>query len=84
MRVIVTDTSADGDERVITTNGGAERALEAWGYDPEKVDYTVEKSSDERLKDLEKAVGRDGEGQRGVAQRIDELEDRIEALEDGG
>ena len=33
------------------------------------------------LEDVENAVGREAEGKRGIAQRIDELEDRIAALE---
>lgn len=35
-----------------------------------------------RIQQLERATGKDGQGQRGIAARIDEIEDRIDELEE--
>lgn len=34
-----------------------------------------------RIVEVERSVGRNGKGERGIAARIDELEDRIDELE---
>jgi len=73
----------DGGKEDIMVLGdqSVDRALEAHGHDPASVEYTVEKGVEERVKDLEAATGRNGEGERGIANRIDDLEDRVAALE---
>ena len=37
---------------------------------------------EDRLDDIERSVGKGGGGQRGIAHRIDNLEDEIEAIKD--
>jgi len=56
--IIITDV--DGGETITAINQSADRALEAHGYDPNNVSYSVEK---------------------GIGERQDELEQRIEELE---
>ena len=71
------------DEKTIAATGDdPDKVLRAHGYDPESVEYTVEYEVNERLADIENAVGKDGPGRRGVAQRIDELEDEMERIKD--
>ena len=74
----------DGIETVAFTGNSkdAEKAIKSFGYDPDAVEWSVEKTTQERMTELEQAVGRDGQGQRGIAERIDELEDRVAELEE--
>ena len=72
----------NGEDVIKTIGQDSERALEAHGYDPETDEYEVVRSIEERLRDVENGVGSDGQGQRGIAQRIDDLEDRVSELED--
>ena len=74
----------DGETHQISVSGAPDdidQIIERHGFDPD-ADYEIELSEGERLKEVENAVGRDGPGKRGVAQRIDELEDRVAELED--
>lgn len=45
-------------------------------------DYDPRSEEEKRLDALEEATGVDGTGSRGIATRLDDLEDRIAALED--
>lgn len=48
----------------------------------EDPDYVEPTPMDERVSSLENAVGANGPVKRGIAERIDDLEDRVAALED--
>ena len=73
----------DGSETIVAVGAeDAESVLKGHGFDPDSVDWSVQKSVTKRLDDMEQGVGVEDGGKRGVAQRIDELEDRIEDLED--
>ena len=76
----------DGDEdRIIVASSDHDpsRALEAHGFDPEEANWSVEHDPKSRIELLEEAVAASEKGPtKGIAHRIDDLEDRIESLED--
>ena len=82
MRVII---DSDDGQKIIESTGNedAETVLRRHGYNPETTDYEAELSPNGRIKRLEQAnaVG-NGKGDcRGIAHRLDDIEDRLDELE---
>jgi hypothetical protein len=82
--MIIKINTNDGTEAITTTDDDVDisSVLEAHGYDPNSVEYTVEKGLRSRLNDLEAATRVGGNGKEGIAHRIDDLEKRVTDLED--
>ena len=73
----------DGQRIVVVGDQSADSALNARGIDPDSVEYQVTKSPQKRLNDLETANGVGvKDSKRGIAQRIDNLEDELDAIKD--
>jgi len=77
----------DGTERQIeTTNPNPsdkfiKQLLEAKNIDPTDVSWSVQKSLDYRMRQLERAAGVGQPSESGIASRLDDLETRIKDLE---
>jgi len=56
MITIIID-EVDGGETITAINQSVDRALEAHGYDPNNVSYSVEKGIEERQDELEQRIG---------------------------
>lgn len=83
------DYQADADELAVSDEEYDHRELEQYMVDvdadpPTLIDdpeYDPRSPIEKRVEELEKATGMDGEGKRGIASRLDDLEDRIATLE---
>jgi hypothetical protein len=81
----VTITTTDGEQKQITCTGVPLEDIDV-AYVEQRTAYSVESITvspcvEDRIEKLEKATGTGGGGKRGIAHRIDELEDRISDLE---
>ena len=81
----ITITTDEGTDTVIVSGDVDDhrQIVERHGYDPDEVEWSVEKDASDRISDLEEASGVGAKGpKRGIAHRIDNLEDEVEAIKE--
>lgn len=80
---IVPIPDQDVDQFYVEVEGGPDELKEIYLDDLENPDdWSPPKTTEERIKNLEKATGTGKKGEKGIANRIDGLEERIEKLEE--